>query len=256
VQAQARDLVSLCADPSQEEIPLAAYREFCETVARSHGSNRISIVPDGHWKTNFYLREVLRGLPTTVSHLIDSCALQHVSPTAILLRLVEAASLPLVLPEEEHEFVGVPGQRYAAVVDRFERLVAEFMDSPSSAYLPNMRWIVRVMKVGRNILIEHSPQYYYDYLIERRKRYPSAALMHIERAFRIFSARDSDLRGSKVRDDDSALVTRVATAVNLSLDQSWVAYEASMRWMAALKVVSHDRRAASGPKKSIAKALV
>ena len=244
VQDKIDDLISLCADPGQGTIPLSAYRTYCLASLKVHGSPSHDIGVTGHWPTRIYLGNVLTGRPTSIAHLIDSCAIQHVTPRDVLLRPLEAAAEPLRLKMDEHHFVGVPGERFEDAVRKFESLAAILSNSPISAYLPQATWLFRCCKLGRNIVVEHAPQAYYDYIAARESRFGLAERTHINRAFVLMASRASALRGAHPVTARAKLVERVATEAGVSIEQATTALLGADVWIDAVKRIQRTRRAA------------
>jgi hypothetical protein len=242
VQNRIDDLISLCADPDQEAIPLSAYRTYCTATLKVHGSSSHDVQLDGHWATRIYLGNVLTGRPASIAHLIDSCALQHVTPRDVLLRPLEAAGESLQLTMSEHHFVGVPDERYADAVRRFENLTAILQDSSRAAYLPQTKWLFRCCKVFRNVIVEHSPQAYYGYIAERESRFGPADRTHINRAFKLMACRTSALRAPHGRAARTKLINRIAKEAAVSLEQATAAMMGADAWIAAVTGSQTGRR--------------
>lgn len=257
VQEKIDDLIGLCADPDQGEVPLCAYSAFCTAALKIHGSSSRDVSLTGHWATRIYLNNVLTGKPTSISHLIDSCSLQHVTPRDILLRPLEAAAEPLQLNMDEHHFVGVPGERFEEAIRKFENLTTILRSSRATAYLPKPKWLFRYCKIGRNTIVEHSPQAYYDYISERESRFGLAERTHINRAFILMASRASALRTTHSAAVRVKMVDRIAMDAGVSFEQAMAALLGADAWIDAVRRTQRTRRVATVKlKKALAMTII
>ena len=187
-EACCADLISLCADPEQQAIPISAYDQFLASLRESFDVERLSksslaLSLDMSQQKHILFRHT-RAYRTSIRRIVELCALQGILPRDLLLRPVEAGGGTLANWRGDAVAVPLPFGEFAEKVGPFARIAKKLLAHAATDYLPALRVLLKAAKLPRNIAVEMDPGEYARYQLAYEKQGSSEQRVHGDRASR------------------------------------------------------------------------
>lgn len=157
----------------------------------------------------------------TLRTLINLCALQGVSIHEMLLDPVGASSRPLIDLWSGYQSLEFPNGRHAAKITAYRACLEEVMKRCAGLYLPSTQFLMREIKLNRDLARELSVDLYEAYEGAHQSQGSETERIHAERAFRnamdFFNAPGFN---PFVPCDIQKIVRRVALSANVPREQA------------------------------------
>jgi hypothetical protein len=183
-----------------------------------------------------HVRSKVTSSRVTLRTLINLCALQGVSIVETLLDPVAASSRPLIDLWSGFQSLEFPVGRHTAKLMVYRDCLVEVKRGCEGLYLPSMRFLLREIKLNRDLARELSVDIYEIYEEAHRRQGSQNTLLHAERAFRCamdtFRASGIDfVSPSHIR----RVARRVAAIANVPLEQAELITRAALCSQTALE---------------------
>lgn len=174
-------LIALCATPGQPQIPYEKYERFVR------GLIEISLdqpnLPATLRAAMARLRSnAIRGR-VTLRTLVNLSALQGITIPQMLLDPVTAASRPLIDLWSGYQALEFPSGRHGTKVVAFRQCIREILSKCGERYVPPMKFVLRSMKINRDLAREMCVDVYEDYEAAYQRQGGYQSRLHRDRAF-------------------------------------------------------------------------
>jgi hypothetical protein len=175
------ELIELCATPGQQQIAFESYDAFVRGLVEI--SSQQQHLPATLRAAVARMRSnAIRGR-VTLRTLVNLCALQGITIPQMLLDPRSAASRPLIDLWANYQALEFPNGRHASKLLAYQRCTNEMLRMCRGGYLPPMSFVLRQMKLNRDMAREMCVDSYEEYerLYQGQGAYSSR--VHKDRAF-------------------------------------------------------------------------